>query len=366
MSPALVAGTSNCSAPDCRAAFRRVPVCTAGDSWTASQHLFSIGDKDAVHPPLVAQLDPLGSILAIVVNQAQHQPLIFIGMPGFDQTRRQSNAVAGGTETPLTFVNLHNFQGVREANRVGPVQDLAWSGDGSLLSAVTADAHICILPRLGMPLPLLANSAPSDMQKSLAEFVHPPPREPDSGSVTMPTNAKRVSLSMCPINSMYPYFALPGASPTVSELSGGGGDAAGGVSSQGSQTAESIASNNSGGAAGQQKLKMRMFTICAHANNYASFAVCDGSVTVVLSAKTLDTRDEAVTPEGKKILEQAPFSTEALVKHWSSMTLHAPRMAHWPADPLASFARAAQVSIALGHNLGPTIIKGSLDGKQGA
>ena len=335
---------------------------TAG-SWTSSVHQFGLGDKDAVHPPLVAQLDPRGAILVVVVNQAAHQPLLFIGMPGFDQTRGRSSAEAsGGAETPLTLVDLQSF---RDGDSASPVQDLAWSIDGGLLAVVTADSHMCILPRLGMPLPLHASPASSAMQKVLVEFVRPPPREPDAASVSMPALKKRVSLQMCPINTIYPYFALPGVAPTVSELGGVAGDGSGGVSSQGSQTAESLASNAGGGATGQQKVKLRLLTICAHGQKATEFAVCDGAVTVILSAKSLDTRDDSKTPEAKQILEQVPFSAAALVAHLSMITRSTPTMSRWPSDPLASFARAAQIALAMGRDLEPTAIKGSLGGREG-
>lgn len=124
------------------------------DCWIAREYPFNVGDKDAVLPPLATQLDPKGSILAVVVNQAENQPLLFVGMPGFENTQRSlgPRQHTGGTETPLTLVDLHVTR--KATSRYTPVQDLAWSPDGSMLAAVSADGQLSLLPRLGMPLPL--------------------------------------------------------------------------------------------------------------------------------------------------------------------------------------------------------------------
>jgi hypothetical protein len=331
----------------------------AADSWVSYEQPFNIGNKDAIHPPLAAQLDPRGSILAVAINQAELQPFLFIAMPG--SARKASlNAEAGGTETPVAQVDLRAFQSGHGTTNTRPIQDLEWSCDG-LVAAVTADAHLLLLSRLGLPLPLIAKSATPEMQKPLNEFVRPPPRAPNAASVTMPHLAKRISLAMCPIASMYPYFALTSAAPSVAELGNGVGTANGGVSSQGSQTAESTASGGGGDTSALlPQIKMQLFTICAHGKKPTDFAICDGSVTVVVSTTALEIRDESGSP---KVQKSMAFSGKTLVEVLSDP--RAPRMASWPADFLPSFVRAAQAALALGDPLDPSAIKGTLQGISG-
>ena len=305
------------------------------DCWIAREYPFNVGDKDAVLPPLATQLDPHGSILAVVVNQAEHQPLLFVGMPGFENSQRSS----GSNETPLTLVDMHDTG--KSGERCTPVQDLAWSHDGSLLATVSADAQLTLLPRLGMPLPLRPEAASKEMQEALKEFVKPPPRELDSAEAQMPALQRRKSLSSLPIAAVYPYFALPGAAPAVGGPPGGGA-----VATVGSQAAESA--SNDGPAEAPQPTKMRLFTICGHHTKQSSFAVCDGAVTVVLSAKTLDTRDSTQV-SGKQLIAQDEFSTQRLIQHLTGIkSSAAPTMASWPGGPLPAFAAAAQIALSLG------------------
>ena len=313
------------------------------DCWVAREYPFNVGDKDAVLPPLTTQLDPTGSILAVVVNQAEHQPLLFVGMPGFENAQR--SGVSAASETPLTLVDMHDSR--KSSERCTPVQDLAWSHDGSMLAAVSADAQLTLLPRLGMPLPLRPQAASKEMQEAIKEFVRPPAREAESAEAKMPALERRASVSSLPISAVYPYFALPGAAAGVGGPAGGGGDASGGVSSVGSQTAASTAGGGAVGVA-PQPTKMRLFTICGHHKTPTTFAVCDGAVTVVLSAKSLDTRDSARTSD-KQLIAQDVFSAKQLVKHLTGIkSVAAPAMSCWPSGSLPAFAAAAQIALSLG------------------
>eukprot|EP01043_Picozoa_sp_COSAG02_P028951 COSAG02_NODE_1781_length_10947_cov_54.689159_8_plen_1824_part_00 len=303
--------------------------------WIAREYPFNVGDKDAVLPPLAAQLDPKGSVLAVVANQAEHQPLLFVGMPGFEDAQRSGSSAS--SESPLTLVDMHDSR--KSSERCTPVQDLAWSYDGSLLAAVSADAQLTLLPRLGMPLPLRPEAASKEMQDVLKEFVKPPAREPESAEARMPALARRSSLSSLPIAAVYPYFALPGVAAEVGGPPGGGAA----VSTVGDQGADTGVP-----AEAPQPTKMRLFTICSHHRNQTSFAVCDGAVTVVLSAKTLDTRDTSQI-SGKQLIAQDDFSTQQLIKHLTGIkSSTTPTMASWPNGPLAAFAAAAQIALSLG------------------
>ena len=321
------------------------PPPSAADCSISKELPFNIGDKDANLPPLACELDPTGSILALVANEAEHQPLLFVGMPGFENLRRSvgPHQHTGGVETPLTVVELRD--NTAEKPSAAPVQDLAWSHDGSLLAAISKEAQLFLLPRLGPPLPLRAQAATEEMRATVSEYVRPPAREAESAEAAMPSTERKTSVSMCPISTMYPYFDLGGVDAEMA-LAAGAGGGAGGVSTVGSQTAESAA----GGAAPKapQPAKLRLFTVCAHAKMANTFAVCDGSVAVVLTATTLDTRD-ASKPRDRQLIAQEDFSARALVQHLASISsLAAPAMANWPRGPLPSFAASAQMALALG------------------
>eukprot|EP01052_Picozoa_sp_SAG31_P001164 SAG31_NODE_38_length_31498_cov_41.930539_17_plen_385_part_00 len=54
------------------------------ESWMALEQALNVGLEDVLSSPVVARMDPTGSVLAIVVNHAAGTPLLFVGMPGFE------------------------------------------------------------------------------------------------------------------------------------------------------------------------------------------------------------------------------------------------------------------------------------------
>jgi hypothetical protein len=54
------------------------------NSWMALEQPLNIGSEDVVSPPLIARMDPNGSVLAVAANHAAGTPLLFVGMPGFE------------------------------------------------------------------------------------------------------------------------------------------------------------------------------------------------------------------------------------------------------------------------------------------
>jgi hypothetical protein len=103
-----------------------------------------------------------------------------------------------------------------------------------------------------------------------------------------------------------------------------------------------------------------MFTLCAHASSDTQFAVCDGSITVVLSF----TRFETLNAAGQMKLE-TPFSTDGLVKMTVAKAHTAPAFLNWSRGNLPSFASGARLALAFGMKLDAAAYNGCLTIKSG-
>ena len=110
----------------------------AEDSWLALEQAFNVGAEDVMSPPVVARMDPTGSVLAVVANHAEGTPLLFVGMPGFELARNVG-AHSKGVEQRVTTLHLddyaaaqpqHSVSENRAPNRCDPAQDIAWTANG--------------------------------------------------------------------------------------------------------------------------------------------------------------------------------------------------------------------------------------------
>eukprot|EP01052_Picozoa_sp_SAG31_P001163 SAG31_NODE_38_length_31498_cov_41.930539_16_plen_1165_part_00 len=225
-----------------------------------------------------------------------------------------------------------------------------------------------------MPLPLKPVAA-SEEAMAAASTIPRESRASAASTASMPTLQKRLSMPICPINLLFPKFALnetgsapgefassvpetaPGSALAASQAGGSQAGESASAASKASRRTSSRSRDSSEPAA----VKKRIFTLCGHANSSSQFAICDGSVTVVVQLQQFETHSLA-----KLTQSRTTFSTTELVEHLISpqKSLTA-AMIYWPTGYLESYAAGATISLGLGLPMDVSAFAGWLTSKRG-